>query len=264
MADELGIARYRNWYRKLLRCYSRAYRERFAESMDQTFHDLCRERSKTGKGLLGFVIWVYVETFAGIVRENARVTMMQNKNVVRIAVVTALILLVPFLTGAPWTVSDFVAAGVLLFGTGLTFELVARNARNNAYRAAVGVTCATALLLVWLNLAVGLIGSEDNPANNLYAGVLAVVVIGASIARLEPRGMARTLVATAIAQALVPVIAIIIWRPPLTFGVVQVLGVNTMFVALWAVAAALFRHAAGGWSRIAGDAEGRAANRSGM
>src|SRR5215813_3905951 len=70
MADEQSIARYRQWYRKLLRCYSRPYREQFGESMEQTFNDLCRERVKAGKGLLAFVVWMFVETGAGIVREN--------------------------------------------------------------------------------------------------------------------------------------------------------------------------------------------------
>ena len=51
MADEHAIARYRHWYRKLLRFYSRPYRERFAESMEQTFNDLCRERARSGKGI---------------------------------------------------------------------------------------------------------------------------------------------------------------------------------------------------------------------
>ena len=36
---------------------------------------------------------------------------------------------------------------------------------NSAYRAAVGVAIAAAFILVWMNLAVGIIGSEDNPAN---------------------------------------------------------------------------------------------------
>jgi len=61
-----GLARYRRWYRMLLRFYPRPYRERFAESMEQTFTDLFRERARAG-----FVLWIFVETFAGIVRERA-------------------------------------------------------------------------------------------------------------------------------------------------------------------------------------------------
>ena len=89
------------------------------------------------------------------------------------------------------------------------YELAARKTGNIAYRAAVGVALAAALLLVWINLAVGIIGNEDNPANLMYIGVLAVGTIGAIIARFQPHGMARALFATALAQGLVVVIALI-------------------------------------------------------
>lgn len=49
MADKHAIERYRRWYRKLLRFYAKPYRERFAESMEQTFNDLCRERAARGR-----------------------------------------------------------------------------------------------------------------------------------------------------------------------------------------------------------------------
>lgn len=38
-----------------------------------------------------------------------------------------------------WDVFDFAVAGILLFGAGLTYELVARKAGNIVYRVAVGV-----------------------------------------------------------------------------------------------------------------------------
>ena len=129
-----------------------------------------------------------------------------------------------------WDLADFVVAGALLVGTGLMYELVARKADNVAYRAAVGIAVLTTLIIVWVNLAVGLIGNEGNPANLMYGGVLAVGIIGAIIARLEPHGMARILFATALAQALVSVIALIIGKPQVTLGV---LGVNAFFVMLF-------------------------------
>ena len=70
MASEPLIRRYRNRYAKLLRLYPRPYRERFGEAMEQTFHDLCRERVKEG-GLFGFALWTFFETSAAIIREHA-------------------------------------------------------------------------------------------------------------------------------------------------------------------------------------------------
>ncbi len=144
-----------------------------------------------------------------------------------------------------WTLSDFAVAGALLVGAGLMYVLATRKAGNIAHRAAIGIALVTALLLVWLNLAVGIIGTEDNPANLMYIGVLAVGIIGARIARFQPHGMSRALFATALAQALVAVITLIAGehRDPVS-SVAQILGVNGIFIALFVGSALLFRHAA--------------------
>jgi hypothetical protein len=166
-----------------------------------------------------------------------------------VVLATGLILLAPLLAmhftdEVAWTLPDFVIAGALLLGAGLLFVLAARMAGNIAYRAAVGVAVATALLLVWTNLAVGLIGSEDEPANLMYLGVLAVGFIGAGIARLEPQGMARALFVTALAQALVAAIALVagMHRYPGS-SVAEIVNANAFFVALWVGSALLFRRA---------------------
>src|SRR5688572_8532608 len=87
-----------------------------------------------------------------------------------------------------WDLADFVFAGALVAGVGVTYELAARTTGSRAYRAAVGVALAAAFILVWANAAVGVIGSEDNPANSMYGGVLAVGILGALIARFQPYG----------------------------------------------------------------------------
>jgi cytidylate kinase len=138
--------------------------------------------------------------------------LIQNKGI--IGIMAAFLLLLPLLAmrisdEVVWDLADFAVAWALLVGAGLTYKLATRKAGNIAYRAAVGVAVATALILVWVNLAVGLIGNEENPANLMYGGVLAVGIIGAIIARFPPHGMARALFATALAQMLVGVIALI-------------------------------------------------------
>ena len=176
--------------------------------------------------------------------------MTQNKNMIRIVLATAFVLLLPLLAmqisdEVNWDLADFVGAGVLLAGTGLLYELATRKAGNVAYRAAVGVALGAALLLVWMNLAVGLIGSEDNPANLLYGGVLAIGLIGAIVARFQPDGMARALFVTALAQALVPVVGLILWRSQVTSKepLLRVLALNGLFVILFIGSALLFRRA---------------------
>jgi hypothetical protein len=136
-----------------------------------------------------------------------------------------------------WGPADFAAAAALLAGAGLAYEVAATQSGLRAYRAGIAVALATGFVLVWANLAVGIIGSEDHPANTLFYGVLAVATAGALLARLRPRGMARALVATALAQLLVG-------------GIVLVAGsgfpalVTLVFCALWLASAWLFRVAA--------------------
>jgi hypothetical protein len=172
---------------------------------------------------------------------------MHKKNILRILLATVVILLVPFVamqftTEMPWSVFDFVVAGVLLFGTGLAYEFVASRAGNIVHKMAVGLAVGAALLLIWVNLAVGIIGSEDNPANVMYLGVLAVEFIGAMIVGFKPRGMARAMFATAAAQALVAVITLV---ASFTTGtaLTKTLFVNCFFVVLWVGAGLLFRRA---------------------
>jgi hypothetical protein len=244
---------HRRLYARLLRLYPETFRNRFAESMEQTFHDLCRERQAAGGGLFAFALGLFAETFAGILRERIALIMPPRRNIIRLTLITASILSVPlvgmqFSNEVEWSLFDFVAAGGLLFGTGLTLELVARKSANIAYRVATGLACAAALLLIWINLAVGLIGSEDNPTNLLYLGVLMVGGFGAATARLRPQGMARALFATAVVQAVVPLLAILIWKPLVADeknlgGLIGVTFLNAFLVLLFLASAVSFRRA---------------------
>ena len=105
--------------------------------------------------------------------------------------------------------------GSLLLAAGFTYVLISRISSSTAYKIAVGVAVLTILILVWINLAVGIIGTEDNPANLLYLGVVTIGIVGALISRLGAKGMSNTLFVMALAQLLVPIIAMLIWRPSL-------------------------------------------------
>jgi hypothetical protein len=228
--------------------------------MEQTFNDLLREREVAQRRLFGLVLWAFVETFVGVIRENMTSISMQ-KSIRRVALGTGLILLIPFFAmqvsdGWNWDLFDFVFMGSLLFGTGLAYELIAKKGGTAAYRAAVGITCAATFILIFINAAVGIIG--DGPVNSLYLGVPAVLIAGAFIARFQPQGMALALFATALAQMLVPAIALVIWNagwqellihrhsphPPFHPGIAQVFALNAVFAIVFVGSALLFRQAA--------------------
>lgn len=174
-----------------------------------------------------------------------------NKTVLLLILAVALILLVPFLAmqftdEVAWSPFDFVCAGTLLFGTGIAYVLITRKAVTTTYQVATGIALLAAMLLVWINLAVGIIGSEDNPANMLYFGVLAILISGALIARFQPKGMAGALFVTALAQVVVPVTALFIWKldsnpAEVLLEVLRVAGVTMLFVIMWVGSGLLFR-----------------------
>jgi len=162
----------------------------------------------------------------------------------------ALILLLPllamqFTTEVAWDFADFMIFGALLAGAGGVYELAMRVSGHRAYRAAIAVALAAAFILIWVNLAVGIIGDEGNPANLMYVGVLAVGIIGAIITRGQPRGMARTLSVMAFAQALVPVIALLFLKIAPISGPagLTILVLNIGFIILFVGSALLFRRA---------------------
>ena len=234
-------------YRSLLRAYPRELRDEYGEEMARCFRDLCREELEDGGGLGLAALWAHTLPELLYTALKERSTMLARnayRSVVGVALATAFILLIPLLAAPTWSLADFVIAGAVIFGTGLTYELAARKAGNIAYRTAVGVALAAAFILDWLNLAVGVIGTSGDPANVMYVGVLAVGIIGAIIARFQPPGMARALFATALAQALVAVIALIFGLGSSLSPPVEILALNGFFVALFVGSAWLFRYAA--------------------
>src|SRR5262245_57031937 len=171
----------------------------------------------------------------------------------RVAAWTAavLLLLLPlivmqFTDEVVWGVGDFVVFGALLLSVGVPYELAVRKSGDSAYRAGVGVALVTGFLLLWINLAVGIIGDEGNPANLMYVGVLAVGVIGALIARFRPDGMAHALFAASLAQASAALVALIAGLGSPENGPLEILTLNGFFVALFVGSALLFRKAARG------------------
>lgn len=60
----------RRLYKKLISLYPKGFKERLAESMEQTFQDLWNEKRQTKKELFGFVLWTFIETAIGIFREH--------------------------------------------------------------------------------------------------------------------------------------------------------------------------------------------------
>ena len=178
---------------------------------------------------------------------------MKKKNILTIGIVTILILMIPlvamqFTDEVNWSVFDFIIMGGLLFGTGIVYEFISGRSKDVLFKIAAGIGVISGLLLIWINLSVGIIGSEGNPANLLYAGVIFTGIVGALMVRFHSGGMARTLFITAFLQALVPMIALIFWKDafnePPGFGGIFLL--NSVFAVFFAISGFLFLRADNG------------------
>lgn len=142
-----------------------------------------------------------------------------------------------------WGLGDFLVFAAMLLGVGLVFEFVVKTSRDRVYRWATALALLAAFLLAWLSLGVGIIGKDGDPANLMYAGVLAVAVIGTLIARMQASKMTWVLLATALAQALVALIAVGKGLGMPYSSTSQLLTLNGFFVALFVGSAWLFHTA---------------------
>lgn len=136
-----------------------------------------------------------------------------------------------------WTGADFIVMGVMLLAVCTAYEVAARIARNNAYMVAAALAAGACFLTVWANLAVGIIGHENNPANDLLFYVVALAMVGSLLVLFRPRPMAWVMVATAVAQVAVCLYA---WLA----GLGHVFVFTAVMCGAWLAAARLFRLAA--------------------
>ena len=88
---------------------------------------------------------------------------MQTKDITRIIIGAALILLVPlvamqFTDEVKWDLRDFITFGILLVMAGLIFQLVMKKV-STKHRGVIAAAFIVAILLIWAELAVGVFGT---------------------------------------------------------------------------------------------------------
>jgi len=110
------------------------------------------------------------------------------------------------------------------------------------YLLGVGAAIGTVLFLILAIGALGIIG-EGGRDDRMYLAVPVVLVLGAIVARLRAPGMSLALIATAVTQVLVTVVALVAGVPE-EASTIDILAINAMYAALFCVSAWLFRRAA--------------------
>jgi hypothetical protein len=139
-----------------------------------------------------------------------------------------------------WDALDFLAAAGLIGATALALVLLFRLGRAPAYRLAATTAVVGCLALVWVNLAVGLVGSAANDFNMLYAFVPLLGLLGTLISRASARGLGLT--AAGMAILMVSLLAAAIVTQPDAFSAPGT-GLHILFIAVFAFSAWQFQRA---------------------
>lgn len=145
------------WVRLYTRRQPPAAAQRRREEIDADLHDHIAHEREAGTSERRIALSIAGRMLRGMGADLPR-------PLVRVALATAIVLLVPLLAGAPWSVADFVAAGVLVAGTGLLLQ--ARKPATRAVAIAVGVAAC-------------LFGNADDAPGLVLFGCL---LIGATLA----------------------------------------------------------------------------------
>lgn len=182
---------------------------------------------------------------------------MNIRNILSTLLVATSLLIIPIIAsfvvnGWAWTLFDYVFAWVLFAGIGMIYTFVASKGNNTTYKIATALGAIGVLALIWINGAVGIIGSENNPANMMYEAVLIVGLWGMIISGLKPKGMTITMSIVAISQILVPIAALLLWNTDTGIagesfwgnrGIAGVFMINAAFAVLWIATGLLFHKA---------------------
>lgn len=172
------------------------------------------------------------------------------KPLIIVALVTGIILLVPLIAmqytrEVNWGVGDFIIMGVLLFSTGAALVILTAYSNNVIHKVAMVFAIGATFLMIWSNLAVGLIGGGANAGNLMYAAVILVGLVGTYLSRFNSRGMERTMFAMALTFVLITIIALVANMQDYPgSSVKEIIGVNGFFTVLFVIAGMLFRFVA--------------------
>lgn len=122
------------------------------------------------KSIDGNIVRVQVPPRPQNVNLRCEARMKKYKNIIRIAVGTGLLLLIPLVLqltigtgvdgqGFNWELGDFVIMGVLIFSTGLAIDFAVRKINKRSHRIFSVIAIVLILLLTWAELAVGIFGT---------------------------------------------------------------------------------------------------------
>lgn len=133
-----------------------------------------------------------------------------------------------------WDETDFIVAGLVFSIVGGLVELAVRLSSNWFYRIGAFFGIFSGFVVLWSNLAIGMIGNENNPINLLFIAVLLIALGGAILGRFRNTALVWAMLLAGLAQAAIGI----------GFGVLGTDirgGIFTLILSsLWLLSATLF------------------------
>ena len=160
-----------------------------------------------------------------------------------VALLLAPLVAMRFTSEVNWTASDFIFAGILFGLIGGSFELAVWASRNRAYRAGAALALLGTFVTICANLAVGIVGSENNHANMLFFAALLLGIVMACGGRFRAKSMSIAALATAASLGIA--FAVAVMQPtdePFVPHIREALGTG-VFATLFLASSMLFRKA---------------------
>ena len=138
--------------------------------------------------------------------------------------------------GVDWSAGDFIIFAIMLLALGGGIELASARSGNIAYRLGAIAAAGVGFLTIWANLAVGMIGNEDNGYNLAFFAIVLLAAIGAALVRGTASGLAKVAFIAGVAQLGAGALGYAADPRGAVFSM--------MFAAPWMIASALFSRAA--------------------
>ena len=106
-----------------------------------------------------------------------------------------------------WTTGDFIVMALLLGSALGAYEWITRIGDDAHFRLGGALAIIGSLLLLWANLAVGIIGSEHNPINAIFFAIPLIGIAIAALGRFGRAGITRALTCMVVLQLATAIVA---------------------------------------------------------
>lgn len=124
-----------------------------------------------------------------------------------VALILTPLVAMQFTSEVNWDETDFIVAAIIFAIVGGLIELAVRISSNWYFRFGAMFAVLAGFMVVWSNLAVGMIGNEDNPANLWFGAVLLTAICGSILSHFYKGILPTVMLAAGTIQAAIGLFA---------------------------------------------------------